>query len=111
MGLKGLTTILTLHSPGGSVDSRYVKPIFRPFCDDYQVVVFDLRGCGRSEDVGAPSLPQPSAGGERVREKLTVGPGIVAGGGRGWSSGPPLNRLFPGGGKGFLPRGAGAGPH
>src|SRR2546430_9255331 len=79
MGLKGLTTILTLHSPGGSVDSRYVKTIFRPFCDDYQVVVFDLRGCGRSEDVGSPSFAQLSADGEMPRKKLRLGEGKVAG--------------------------------
>jgi len=79
MGLKGLTTILTLHSPGGSVDSRYVKTIFRPFCDDYQVVVFDLRGCGRSEDVGSPSFAQLSADAEMLRKKLRLGQVIVAG--------------------------------
>lgn len=79
MGLKGLTTILTLHSPGGSVDSRYVKTIFRPFCDDYEVVVFDLRGCGRSEGVGSPSFEQLSADAEMLRKKLRLGQVIVAG--------------------------------
>src|SRR5437773_9271520 len=64
MGLKGLTTILTLHSPGGSVDSRYVKTIFRPFCDDYEVVVFELRGCGRSEGVASTSSDTLSADAE-----------------------------------------------
>src|SRR5437867_11682344 len=79
MGLKGLTTILALHSPGGSVDSRYVKTIFRPSCDDYQVVVFDLRGCGRSEGVGCTSFAQLSADAELLRTKLSLERGIVGG--------------------------------
>jgi proline iminopeptidase len=79
MGLRDATTILALHSPGGSVDSRYVKTIFRPFCDDYQVVIFDLRGCGRSEDSGYPSFAQLSADAEMLRKNLRLGKVIVAG--------------------------------
>src|SRR3989442_12956775 len=84
MGLKGLTTILTLHSPGGSVDSRYVKTIFRPFCDDYKVVVFDLRGCGRSEDGGSPSFAQLSADPGTPTKKIRLGHGIIRGRFRAW---------------------------
>jgi proline iminopeptidase len=79
MGPEGSAALLAFHSPGGSVDSRYVKAIFRPLRDDYHIVVFDLRGCGRSEVVGSPSFEQLTADAEMLRMKLKLGQIIVAG--------------------------------
>jgi len=79
MGPRKGISILAFHSPGGSVDSRYVKSIFKPFTDKYQIVIFDLRGCGRSQEVGSPSFSQLSEDAEAIRRYFDLGKVVVAG--------------------------------
>ena len=73
-------TMLTLHSPAGGSDLRSLKSVFESFSTNYRVVFFDLRGSGRSEEVGSPSFDQLASDIEELRRQLGLGKVILTGG-------------------------------
>lgn len=83
MGPKDAPAILTFHGGGGMGDSRPKRQAFGPLSDQYRVITFDARGCGRSEEVGTPSYEQWCADAEAIRQELNLGKVIIAGGSSG----------------------------
>jgi proline iminopeptidase len=51
--MREVPTVLALH--GGPLDHSHMRDWVSPFCDVAQVVLYDHRGCGRSE-AGDPAL-------------------------------------------------------
>ena len=83
LGPKDAPAILTFHGGGGMGSSGAKKRAFGALTDTYRVVVYDLRGCGQSEEVGEPSYEQWAADAEALRQELGLGKVVVAGGSAG----------------------------
>ncbi|MDA4131321.1 MAG: alpha/beta hydrolase [Thaumarchaeota archaeon] len=80
LGSRARRTFLALHSPAGASDSRELESVFGNFSEKYRVIFFDLRGSGRSEEVGEPSFQQLSTDIEELRNQLHLGKIILSGG-------------------------------
>ncbi|NNN03141.1 MAG: alpha/beta hydrolase [Acidimicrobiaceae bacterium] len=73
--------VLIAHHGGGGIGSlAEPRATFGPLADHYRVVVFDSRGCGRSEGKPPFSHAQWAADVDGLREWLGVEQVIVAGG-------------------------------
>ena len=80
LGEPDAPVIIAHHGGGGIGDLAEPKATFGPLSDEYRVVVFDARGCGRSEGRPPFSHAQWAADLEGLREWLAVESIIVAGG-------------------------------
>ena len=80
LGDPGAPVIIAHHGGGGIGDLTEPKATFGPLSDQYRVVVFDARGCGRSEGRPPFSHAQWAADVDGLREWLNVDSIIVAGG-------------------------------
>jgi len=79
-GSRSQRTFLALHSPAGGSDTRELESVFPSFAEKYRVILFDLRGSGRSEEVGDPSFQQLAEDIEELRHRLNLGKVILSGG-------------------------------
>ncbi len=75
--------IITLHGGGGMGDSRTKRAAYGGLTDEYRLITFDQRGCGKSEDRGTTDFAQWSADVDTLRQTLDLGSVIVAGGSSG----------------------------
>ena len=80
MGEKGLPVLIAHHGGGGIGSLGEPKSTFGPLSDIFQVVVFDARGCGISEEVGPYSHAQWAADIDGLREWIGAEKIVVAGG-------------------------------
>lgn len=80
LGNDDAPVIIAHHGGGGIGDLAEPKATFGPLSDQYRVVVFDARGCGRSEGRPPFSHAQWAADVDGLREWLGVDQIIVAGG-------------------------------
>jgi len=73
--------VLIAHHGGGGIGSlAEPKATFGPLADRFRVVVFDARGCGRSEGIPPYSHEQWAADVEALREWIGAEQVVVAGG-------------------------------
>jgi proline iminopeptidase len=80
LGPPGAPVLIAHHGGGGIGSLAEPKATFGPLADELRVVVFDARGCGRSEGQPPFSHAQWAADVDGLREWLDVGQVIVAGG-------------------------------
>jgi proline iminopeptidase len=80
LGEPGLPVLIAHHGGGGIGDMREPKNTFGPLSDLFQVVVFDARGCGRSEGKPPFSHAQWAADVDGLREWIGAEQIVVAGG-------------------------------
>jgi proline iminopeptidase len=80
LGPPGAPVLIAHHGGGGIGSLAEPKATFAPLADELRVVVFDARGCGRSEGQPPFSHAQWAADVDGLREWLDVGQVIVAGG-------------------------------
>ena len=73
--------VLIAHHGGGGIGSlAEPKTTFGPLADEFRVVVFDARGCGRSEGKPPFSHAQWAADVDALRQWLEAEQIVVAGG-------------------------------
>jgi proline iminopeptidase len=73
--------VLIAHHGGGGIGSlEEPRTAFGPFADRFRLVVFDARGCGRSEGIPPYSHEQWAADVDGLREWLGAEKVVVAGG-------------------------------
>ncbi|CAB4664888.1 MAG: alpha/beta fold hydrolase [Actinobacteria bacterium] len=80
LGEKGKPVLIAHHGGGGIGSLAEPKSTFGPLSDLFQVVVFDARGCGRSEAVEPYSHAQWAADVEGLREWIGAEKIVVTGG-------------------------------
>lgn len=73
--------VLIAHHGGGGIGSlEEPRAAFGPFADRFRLVVFDARGCGRSEGIPPYSHEQWAADVDGLREWIGAAKIVVAGG-------------------------------
>lgn len=72
--------VVALHGGPGVGDHAKPKAAFEPLTDDYRLVVYDHRGCGRSEVTGPFSNEQYADDLEALRQHLGVDEFVLYGG-------------------------------
>src|ERR1700733_9790422 len=73
--------VLIAHHGGGGIGSlAEPKATFGPLADRFRVIVFDARGCGRSEGIPPYSHAQWAADVEGLRQWIGADKIVVAGG-------------------------------
>jgi proline iminopeptidase len=72
--------IMSLHGGPGISDHQKGKEAFEPLTDEYQLVVYDHRGCGASALEPPYSNEQYAADAEALREALDLGEVVLIGG-------------------------------
>ena len=82
-GPQSGTAIVTLHGGGGMGDSRSKRIGYGPLDDEYRVISFDQRGCGRSADAGITDFDTWTADIEALCDHLDCGRVVIAGGSSG----------------------------
>jgi len=80
LGEKGKPVLIAHHGGGGIGSLAEPKSTFGPLSDLFQVVVFDARGCGKSEAVEPYSHAQWAADVEGLREWIGAEKIVVTGG-------------------------------
>lgn len=80
MGPRDAPVVIALHGGGGIGSLEEPKATFGPLADEYRVIVFDARGCGRSEAVEPYSHEQWAADVDALREWAGAASITVAGG-------------------------------
>jgi proline iminopeptidase len=80
LGPAGAPVLIAHHGGGGIGSLAEPRSTFGPLADELQVVVFDARGCGRSEGKPPFSHAQWAADVDGLREWLGADQVIVAGG-------------------------------
>jgi proline iminopeptidase len=80
LGPEGAPVLIAHHGGGGIGSLAEPKATFGPLADELRVVVFDARGCGRSEGKGPFSHAQWAADVDGLREWIGADQVIVAGG-------------------------------
>ncbi len=80
LGDPDAPALLSLHGGPGISDHSKGKEAFEPLTDDYQLVVYDHRGCGRSELALPYSNEQYAADAEALRTELDLGEVVLIGG-------------------------------
>jgi proline iminopeptidase len=80
LGADGAPVLIAHHGGGGIGSLGEPKATFGPLADELRVVVFDARGCGRSEGKPPFSHAQWAADVDGLREWLGVDQVMVAGG-------------------------------
>ena len=83
-GPRDAPLIIAHHGGGGIGSLEEPKATFGPLSDEYRVIVFDARGCGRSEGIEPYSHAQWAADVDALREwagaeKVTVAGGSYGG--------------------------------
>lgn len=73
-------TILSLHGGPGIGDHAKGKEAFEPLTDEYELVVYDHRGCGQSELAQPFSNEQYAEDAETLRQELGLGEIVLIGG-------------------------------
>lgn len=73
-------TIMSLHGGPGISDHTKGKEAFEPLTDQYQLLVYDHRGCGQSSLTPPYSNEQYADDAERLREELSLGDVVMIGG-------------------------------
>jgi proline iminopeptidase len=72
--------VVSLHGGPGISDHSKGKQAFEPLTDEYQLVVYDHRGCGQSELAPPYSNEQYAADAEGLRQHLDLGEIVLIGG-------------------------------
>jgi proline iminopeptidase len=80
LGEKGAPVLIAHHGGGGIGSLEEPKATFGPLSDLFQVVVFDARGCGRSEGKPPFSHAQWAADLDALRKWIGAEEIVVAGG-------------------------------
>lgn len=80
LGTGERPTIMALHGGPGVGDHRKPKRAFEPLTDEYDLVVYDHRGCGQSEDQPPYSNAQFAEDAYALREHLDLGNVVLIGG-------------------------------
>ena len=80
LGEKGKPVLIGLHGGGGIGSLDEPKQTFGALADLFHVVVFDMRGCGKSEGVPPYSHEQWAADVDAIRHWLGAEKVVVAGG-------------------------------
>jgi proline iminopeptidase len=80
LGEKGNPVLIGLHGGGGIGSLAEPKATFGPLADIFQVVVFDMRGCGLSEGKAPYSHAQWAADVDGLREWIGADQIVVTGG-------------------------------
>lgn len=80
LGEEGRPVLIAHHGGGGIGSLAEPRSTFGPLSDLFQVVVFDARGCGRSEGVPPYSHAQWAADVDGLREWIGAEQVVVAGG-------------------------------
>lgn len=80
LGPDDVPTLITHHGAPGLADHTETKAGFGALADEFRVVVFDARGCGRSEGSGLFTNAQWAADVDGLREWLGCERVCVAGG-------------------------------
>ena len=73
-------TIMALHGGPGVGDHRKPKRAFKPLTDEYDLVVYDHRGCGQSEENPPYSNAQYARDANALREHLGLEDVVLIGG-------------------------------
>ena len=73
-------SILTLHGGPGVGDHRKAKEAYEPLTDDYEVVVYDHRGCGQSREDPPYTNAQFAKDANALRKHLGLGTVVLIGG-------------------------------
>jgi proline iminopeptidase len=80
MGPEDAPVIIAHHGGGGIGSLAEPRATFGPLADRFRVIVFDARGCGRSEGIEPYSHAQWAADVDGIRQWAGVDRVIVAGG-------------------------------
>src|ERR1700693_5063991 len=80
LGEQGAPALIAHHGGGGSGSLEEPKATFGPLADLFQVVVFDARGCGRSEGKAPFSHAQWAADVDGLRQWIGADQIVVTGG-------------------------------
>src|ERR1700684_3792859 len=80
LGPENAPVLLAHHGGGGIGSLAEPKTTFGPLADEFRVVVFDARGCGRSEGKAPFSHAQCAADVDALRQWLEAEQIVVAGG-------------------------------
>jgi len=80
LGPDGAPVLIAHHGGGGIGSLAEPRATFGPFADLFRVIVFDARGCGRSEGVPPYSHEQWAADVDGLRQWAGVEQVVVAGG-------------------------------
>ena len=80
LGPEGAPVLIGHHGGGGIGSLEEPKATFGPLADRFRVVVFDARGCGRSEAKPPYSHEQWAADVDAIREWIGVDRVVIAGG-------------------------------
>ncbi|MCW2938969.1 MAG: pip [Actinomycetia bacterium] len=80
LGEEGAPVLIAHHGGGGIGSLAEPKSTFGPLSDLFRVVVFDARGCGRSEGVPPYSHAQWAADVDGLREWIGAEQIVIAGG-------------------------------
>ena len=80
MGPEDAPVLIAHHGGGGIGSLAEPKATFGPLADRFRVIVFDARGCGRSEGIPPYSHEQWAADVEDLREWIGAEQVVVAGG-------------------------------
>lgn len=73
-------TIILVHGGRGIGDHTGELEAYRPLADDYRLIAYDQRGCGRSSLTPPFTFERLADDLEELRERLVGGPAIVLGG-------------------------------
>lgn len=80
LGTGDRPTIMALHGGPGVGDHRKPKKAFEPLTDEYDLVVYDHRGCGQSADQPPYSNAQFAEDANALREHLDLDEVVLIGG-------------------------------
>jgi len=80
LGAENDPTIVALHGGPGIGDHRKPKRAFEPLTDEYELVVYDHRGCGQSSLTRPYTNEQYAADLDGLRRRLDLGPMVLIGG-------------------------------
>ena len=79
-GDESAPAILTFHGGPGISDHQKAKTAFEPLTENYQLIVYDHRGCGKSDLKPPISNKQYAEDAEGLRDHLNLGEIVVIGG-------------------------------
>lgn len=80
LGEENTPAIMALHGGPGVGDHRKPKRAFEPLTDEYEVIVYDHRGCGQSEDQPPYSNAQYAKDANSLRDHLNLDEVVLIGG-------------------------------
>lgn len=80
LGEENTPAIMALHGGPGVGDHRKPKRAFEPLADEYEVIVYDHRGCGQSEEQPPYSNEQYAKDANALRDHLNLDEVVLIGG-------------------------------